>query len=82
MLRFLLNFAPKGSLVAVRERVTEYLHLATAVKTRDALHEVRCRVVAEVGGDVANPEPSSAGEQSLGVGVRLTTKAGNLKVKV
>lgn len=79
MFRLLLNFAPKASLVTGRERVAEYLNFAPLVETRDTLHQVRRRVVAEVRRHIANTNATSTVEQTLGVGILTSTKTGNLQ---
>lgn len=49
------------------------------METRDTLHEVRGRVVTEVRGDIANPQPASTAEQTFGVGIDRATEAGHLE---
>ena len=69
MFRLLLNFAPEAGLVAGRERVAEYLHLALCVEPWDTLHQVGGGVVAKVRGDIANAKATSTVKQTLGVGI-------------
>ena len=69
--------AEVGAVVGA-EAVAEHLHLVGAVEAGDALHQVGGRVVAEVGGDVADPQTTvrrqlKHGDGSRSVRVRVHT---------
>ena len=67
MLGLVLNLPPEAGVVVGGKRVAEDLDLVMPVEARDTLHEVGGRVIAEVRGDKANPQTTSALDQTTRV---------------
>lgn len=76
-MRLLGNAFPEIRPVIRRQRIAVDLDPVAAVEPRNALHQVRSRVVAEVRRDVANAQHGAL--LSFGKLVRLFMQHGNLK---
>ena len=79
MLRLGGNLVSEACVVVDREGIAEDFDAGAVVETRNALHEVGGRVVAEIGGNVADSEPT--GKKILGeVEQRLVERCYLLRV--
>ena len=81
MLSLLTDLPPEGALVIWGERVAEDLHFRFVMKPGYGLHEVRGRVVAEIGRDIADSQPASTVEQALGISIRSDLQRSHLERK-
>ena len=59
MICLCLNLLSERGVVARCECIAEHLHMGPVMQPRDTLHQVGGGVVAEVRGEVADPQPSS-----------------------
>ncbi len=79
MFCLLVDLLPKAGVVVGGEGVAEDLDAAGFMEARDTLHEVGSWMVAEVGGDVANPKSVSAGVEVPRVLVGRLMQGGHLE---